>query len=66
MTKFRTGTRLVWVVYPRVRQVYVYTSPTEVRILPETAEIDGGEVVPEFRLPMIRLFEDELNADPSP
>ena len=34
---------------PRARQVYVYTSLTEVRILPESAEIDGGEVVPGFR-----------------
>jgi len=63
---FRTGTRLVWVVYPRVRQVYVYTSPTEVRILPESADIDGGEVVPGFRLSLNRLFEDEPDADPTP
>jgi Uma2 family endonuclease len=63
---FRTGTRLVWVVYPRVRQVYVYTSPTEVRILPESADLDGGEVVPGFRLSLNRLFEDEPNADSTP
>jgi Uma2 family endonuclease len=63
---FRAGTRLVWVVYPRARQVYVYTSPIEVRILPESADIDGGQVVPGFRLSMKRLFEDEPNADPTP
>ena len=63
---FQTGTRLVWVVYPRARQVYVYTSPIEVRILPESADLDGGEVVPGFRLSLKRLFEDEPNADPAP
>ena len=63
---FRAGSRLVWVVYPRARQVYVYTSPIEVRILPESADIDGGEVVPGFRLSLKRLFEDEPNADPAP
>ena len=63
---FQTGSRLVWVVYPRARRVYVYTSPIEVRILPESADIDGGEVVPGFRLSLKRLFEDEPNADPAP
>jgi Uma2 family endonuclease len=63
---FQAGTKLVWIVYPRARQVYVYTSPIEVRILPESADIDGGEVVPGFRLSLTRLFEDEPNADPAP
>jgi Uma2 family endonuclease len=62
---FRSGTRLVWIVYPRARQVYVYTSPIEVRILPESADIDGGELVPGFRLSLNRLFEDEPNAEPT-
>jgi Uma2 family endonuclease len=63
---FQTGTRLVWVVYPRARQIYVYTSPTEVRILPESADLDGGEVVPGFRLSLNRLFVDEPEADSTP
>jgi Uma2 family endonuclease len=63
---FQTGTRLVWIVYPRVRQVYVYTSPTEVRILPESADLDGGKVVPCFRISLKRLFEDEPDAESTP
>jgi Uma2 family endonuclease len=63
---FQTGTRLVWVVYPRARQIYVYTSPTEVRILPESADLDGGEVVPGFSLSLNRLFEDEPEVDSTP
>jgi Uma2 family endonuclease len=56
---FRAGTRLVWVVCPSVRQVYVYTSPTDVQILAEPADLDGGEVVSDFHLSLLRLFEDE-------
>jgi Uma2 family endonuclease len=62
---FRTGSRLVWVVYPVVRQVYVYSSATNVRILAETEDLDGGDVVPGFRLSLKRLFEDEPDADPA-
>ena len=62
---FRTGSRLVWVVYPVVRQVYVYHSATNVRILAEQDDLDGGEVIAGFRLPLRRLFEDEPDADPA-
>ncbi len=60
---FRTGSQLVWVIYPVVRQVYVYRSATEVRILSEQDELDGGEVIADFRLPLRTLFEDEPDAD---
>jgi len=59
---FRAGTRLVWVVCPSVRQVYVYTSPTDVQILAGPADLDGGEVVPGFHVSLLRLFEDEQDA----
>ncbi len=62
---FQTGTELVWVIYPSARQVYVYTSTTEVRILAEPANLDGGNVLPGFQLSLNRLFEDEPNADPT-
>ncbi len=61
---FRTGTELVWVIYPSARQVYVYTSTTDVRILAEPANLDGGNVIPGFNLSLNRLFEDEPNAEP--
>jgi Uma2 family endonuclease len=56
---FQTGTELVWVVYPSARQVYVYTSTTDVQILAESANLDGGDVIPNFHLTVNRLFEDE-------
>jgi len=39
--------------------VYVYTSPTDVQILAEPADLDGGEVISDFNLSLHRLFEDE-------
>ncbi len=54
---FQTGTQQVWVVWPSVKQVYVYESPTQVRILTITDELDGGAVVPGFRLPVAAMFE---------
>lgn len=56
---FRAGVQLVWVVFPIEEQVYVYTSPTEVRVLTRNDELDGGAVVPEFRLPVSTLFDEE-------
>ncbi|GBD36562.1 hypothetical protein HRbin36_01687 [bacterium HR36] len=53
---FRYGARQVWVVMPRLRRVYVYSSATAVRILTEQEELEGGEVVPGFRLKLSELF----------
>jgi Uma2 family endonuclease len=55
---FHYGVQVVWVVAPEERQVYVYDSPTHVRILTRQDELTGGEVVPGFRLPLGLLFQD--------
>jgi len=53
---FGAGVRLVWVVLPVPKKVYVYTSPTDVRILKSLDDLDGGPVLPGFRLPLGDLF----------
>jgi Uma2 family endonuclease len=53
---FQAGVRLVWVVFPPQRLVYVYESLTQVRVLTQTDELDGGAVLPGFRLPLANLF----------
>lgn len=53
---FFAGVQLVWVVAPRVRLVYVYESPEDVRVLSEKRELDGGAVLPGFRLPLADFF----------
>jgi Uma2 family endonuclease len=57
MDYFQSGVRLVWVFYPDTGRVYVYQSPTQVSILERTDTLDGGEVLPGFRLPIVQLYE---------
>jgi Uma2 family endonuclease len=56
---FKAGVSRVWVVYPRQQEVYVYASATQVQIVPLGQDLDGGDLVPGFRLPLTALFEDE-------
>jgi Uma2 family endonuclease len=53
---FASGTRLAWIVQPRTRSVEVYTSATEKKVLSARQSLDGGDVLPGFRLSLTRLF----------
>ncbi|HKB04201.1 MAG TPA: Uma2 family endonuclease [Gemmataceae bacterium] len=55
---FRAGSRLVWVVIPGPSEVYAYTSPTATHIYTRTDELPGDPVLPGFRLPLAKLFEE--------
>lgn len=50
------GVELVWVIYPRQRRVYVHDSPANAKVLLHTDELDGGNVLPGFRLKVADLF----------
>ena len=41
---------------PVKRRVRVYTSPNESRVVAEEGELDGGDVLPGFGLPLRKLF----------
>ena len=56
---FRAGVRLVWVIYPTQRRIYAYTSPTALRILQAGDDLDGGPVIPGFRVTVNAVFGDE-------
>jgi Uma2 family endonuclease len=53
---FAAGTKLVWVVYPTERLIYIYESPRQVCILCDSDELDGGVVLPAFRIRIATLF----------
>jgi len=53
---FHAGVSAVWVVDPGTSKVYVYDSPTQVRNLPIGDELDGGAIVPGFRVAVSELF----------
>ena len=50
------GVRLVWALDPRRRTVRVRKPDGTDRLLTETDELDGEDVLPGFRLPVVRLF----------
>ena len=53
---FLAGTTLVWIVDPRRRTVTVHTAPDASTIATEADTLDGGTVMPGFKLPVQRLF----------
>jgi len=55
---FGAGTTLVWQVYLKTKTVEVYTSPGRFRTLGLTDTLDGGDVLPGFRLSLAELFAD--------
>jgi Uma2 family endonuclease len=57
---FQVGVRLVWVVSPLQQWIYVYESINKVRILTREDDLEGGEVLPGFRLPLAELFNETI------
>lgn len=55
---FGAGARAVWVFNPRKKTAAVYASPTDVHILNEQDTLEGGEVLPGFKLELSKFFAD--------
>ena len=53
---FEAGTQLVWYVYPKQREVRVYTSATDVTTLGETDTLTGGDLLSGFSLDLKAFF----------
>jgi Uma2 family endonuclease len=54
---FRAGVRLVWVIDHRKRTADIHTAPDVKTTLDDSRTLDGGDVLPGFRLPLARLFD---------
>ena len=54
---FSAGVRLVWYIDWRRRTAEVYTAPDQGREFTEGQALDGGDVLPGFRLPLRPVFE---------
>jgi Uma2 family endonuclease len=61
---FLAGTQLVWLVDADTRSVDVHTVPDQFICLREGDTLDGGNVLPGFRLPLEQLFERVENPQP--
>ncbi len=53
---FHSGTKLVWLVDLRNRSVRVYTSPDKSKFVTEDQSLNGGDVLPGFKLPLRQVF----------
>jgi Uma2 family endonuclease len=53
---FRGGVSVVWVIFPNVEQVHIYTSPSAIRILTKADDLTADPLFPGFRLPLAELF----------
>ena len=54
----RAGVPLVWWIYPERRAVIVFRAGQQVAELGEGDELDGGEVLPGFRLLVAEIFAE--------
>jgi Uma2 family endonuclease len=56
---FAAGSRLAWVVEPKSQTVRVHTAPDQFVVLGVDDYLDGGSVLPGFRLAVRELFESD-------
>lgn len=55
---FRAGVERVWVVHPSTEEIYVYSSPTQPRVLTRADTLEGDTLLPGFQLPVRVLFDE--------
>jgi Uma2 family endonuclease len=62
---FRAGVRQVWVVYPRHALALLHVSATRAELIRSDGAIDGGEILPGFRLRLGDLLAGGQGASPA-
>jgi Uma2 family endonuclease len=53
---FQSGVQAVWEIQPKTQTAEVYTSLTKRRRIGKDGILDGGDILPGFKLPMKELF----------
>jgi Uma2 family endonuclease len=53
---FRRGVQLAWYIYPKTETAVVYTSPQSGKPVDKDGALEGGKLLPGFRLPLKKLF----------
>jgi Uma2 family endonuclease len=57
LTYLELGVEIVWVVDPGRQIVTVWTPDQVARIVQRDGDLDGGDVLPGFRLPVASIFD---------
>ncbi len=55
---FDSGSKLVWFIHPKTKTIAIYeqASDAPARTLSETDQLDGGDVLPDFAVPVSEVF----------
>ena len=53
---FANGTKLAWLILPEERSVMIFTPNAPVRTALPGETLDGGDLLPDFRVPVDELF----------
>jgi Uma2 family endonuclease len=53
---FDAGVRLVWFVQPKTQTALMYSSPAKVQKVAKDGTLQGGDVLPGFKVPLKQLF----------
>jgi Uma2 family endonuclease len=53
---FQAGVQLVWLIDPRTRTAQTYASPHQMKRIDKDGTLDGGAVLPGFKLSLRKLF----------
>jgi Uma2 family endonuclease len=62
----RDGVRLVWVISPRLKELYAYNTNPSPHVYTESDTLDGGDVMPGFAVNVgSRIPPVEMNAPAS-
>ena len=51
------GTRMVWLLNPKRRTIHVHRSQSAIVTLTEKETLDGQDVLPGFRCPLVEIFK---------
>jgi Uma2 family endonuclease len=54
---FEGGARVVWLVQPKTQTAEIYSSPTDCRHIPKNGVLEAEGLLPDFKLPLRKLFE---------
>jgi Uma2 family endonuclease len=57
---FGANVEQVWYVYPKQREVHVFTDPVAVRVYKTGETLNGGSLLPGLALPIDQLFEIQV------
>jgi Uma2 family endonuclease len=53
---FDAGVKVVWIVYPIPRTIYVFSSLDDCRVINEGGVLDGGAAIPGFQVKVAEIF----------